>query len=124
MKCAKNWIIIALLVSAQLSSLWVLSQANVTMVNSDLSAVRVFPDPWRADLHAGKSITFDNLSDNSTVKLYTVSGHWIKTLPLSSSSVAWDLTNDKGDKVASGIYLYLITTDQGAKKTGKLAVIK
>jgi hypothetical protein len=34
------------------------------------------------------------------------------------------LTNDSGDKVGSGIYLYLITDGQGDKVRGKVAVIK
>ena len=32
--------------------------------------------------------------------------------------------HDKGDKVASGIYLYLITTGQGTPSRGKFAVIR
>jgi hypothetical protein len=100
------------------------AQAYVTLVPSDLSTVRVFPNPWRADKHGGLSITFDNLTVNTTINIFTVSGHWIKTLPTSSSSVTWDLTNDSGEKVASGLYVYLIKDDQGQKKTGQLAIIK
>jgi hypothetical protein len=99
-------------------------QAYVTLVPADLSGVRVFPNPWRSDKHTGLSITFDNLTVNTTIKIFTVSGHWVKTLPTSSSSVTWDLTNDSGEKVASGLYVYLLTTDSGLKKTGQLAVIK
>jgi len=35
----------------------------------------------------------------------------------------WDGKNDYGDRVASGIYIYVVNAD-GSKKTGKLAVIK
>ena len=107
------------------------AQANVTLVAADLNGVRVYPNPWRSDKHQGRSITFDNLTVNTTVKLFTVSGHHVKTLPTSSTVVTWDLTNDSGDKVASGLYVYLITTGDsggyggsGQKKTGKVAVIK
>jgi len=92
--------------------------------SADLASVRVYPNPWRSDKHLGKSITFDALALNSTVKIFTISGHCIKTLPTSSSSIAWDLTNDSGDRVASGIYIYLITDSQGDKVKGKVAVIK
>jgi hypothetical protein len=94
------------------------------LVSANLSGVRVYPNPWRSDKHAGKPITFENLTVNSTVKLFTVSGHWIKTLPISSSSVTWDLTNDSNNTVSSGIYLYLITAPGSQKKTGQLAIIK
>ena len=100
------------------------AQALVTLVAADLSSVRVFPNPWRADKHSGNSITFDQLSLNSSIKIFTVSGHWIKTLPTSSASVTWDLTNDSGDKVAAGLYVYLVTDDQGQKSTGKVAIIR
>ena len=99
-------------------------QAYVTMVPADLSSVRVYPNPWRSDKHGSKLITFDNLAINSTINIFTVSGHWVKTLPMSSTSVTWDLTNDSGDKVASGLYVYVIKTDNGQKKTGQVAVIK
>ena len=101
------------------------AQEYVTMVAADLAGVRVYPNPWRSDKHSGRPlITFDNLTVNSTIKIFTVSGHLVKTLPMASNSVTWDLTNESGDKVASGTYIYLIKDDQGQKKTGKVAVIK
>ena len=69
-------------------------------------------------------ITFDQMALGATVKIFTVSGHLVKTLTPAVNSVTWDLTNDSGDKVASGVYLYLITDGQGNKARGKLAVIK
>ena len=100
------------------------AQAFITLVSADFSGLRVFPNPWRSDKNTGLPITFDHLPLGSTVKIFTVSGHWVKTLTPVVDTVPWDLTNDSGDKVASGLYVYLITTDQGQKKTGQLAVIK
>jgi len=91
---------------------------------SNLSAVQVYPNPWRSDKHAGKSVTFANLPTNTSVKIFTVSGHLAKDLGMANGSVTWDLTNDSGDKVASGVYLYLITDSQGDKARGKLAIIR
>src|SRR5258708_1265289 len=98
--------------------------ASVTLVPADLSGVRVYPNPWRSDRHSVRQMSFDQLTVNTTVKIFTVSGRWAKTLTTSSTSVTWDLTNDSGDRVASGMYMYLITTDAGQKKTGQVAVIK
>src|SRR5262249_37106364 len=99
---------------------------TVTLVNADLSGVRVFPNPWRSDKHAGKNVTFDHLTLGSTIKIFTVSGHLARKLSSDdgTASASWDLTNDSGDKVASGIYVYLITDSTGAKAKGKLAIIK
>ncbi len=96
----------------------------VTAAPPDLSAVRVFPNPWRSDKHEGQPITFDNLPAQSTLKIFTLSGHRVRALPTSSLFLTWDLKNDSGEKVASGLYIYLITTDGGQKSTGKIAVIK
>ena len=49
-------------------------QKAITLVSADLNAMRVYPNPWRADQDAGVPITFDNLSLSSTVKIFTVSG--------------------------------------------------
>jgi hypothetical protein len=98
---------------------------TITLVASDFSAVQVYPNPWRSDKHAGKPVTFANLPVNSMIKLFTTSGHKVKELSSQNSGLStWDLTNDSGDKVASGIYIYLITDSQGDKVKGKVAVIK
>jgi hypothetical protein len=64
------------------------------------------------------------MATGSDVKIFTVSGHKIKDLDGSSGSVTWDLTNDSGNQVASGIYIYLIKDSQGNKTKGKLAIIQ
>jgi hypothetical protein len=97
---------------------------TITLVLADLSQVQVYPNPWRSDKHTGKSVTFANLSATTSVKIFTVSGHLAKDLGTANGTVTWDLTNDSGDKVASGIYLYLITDSQGDKVRGKVGVIR
>jgi len=91
---------------------------------SALSQIQVYPNPWRSDKHGGKQITFAQLVVGGTIKIFTTSGHKVKEIPVTGTSMLWNLNNDKGDKVASGIYLYLITDGQGNKAKGKLAVIK
>ncbi len=100
------------------------ASAQVTLVSANLDQVRVYPNPWRSDRHAARSVTFDSLTIDTEIKIFTVSGHHVKTLPSSSSSVTWDLTNESGDRVASGIYVYHLKAEGGAKKTGKVVVIK
>ena len=97
---------------------------QITFTNADLSGVKVYPNPWRSDKHAGKSVTFANLPERPLVKLFTVGRHKVRGLNETGGQAPWDLTNDSGDKVASGIYVYLITDGQGNKVKGKVAVIK
>jgi len=103
----------------------------VTYQVSDLSQVKVYPNPWRKDKHANHPmITFANLPIGATVKLFTTSGHEVRALGEVNGQANWDLMNKSGDKVASGIYVYLITVgDTGyggsaQKLKGKVAVIK
>ncbi len=98
--------------------------ARVSVVTFDLGSIRVYPNPWRADQHASVSITFDGLTDPATIKIFTEAGHHVKTLQSTSGQATWDRTNDSGDRVASGLYLYLITNPQGQKSRGKLALIR
>jgi hypothetical protein len=104
---------------------------NISLVLADLASVRVYPNPWRSDRHAAHPvITFDQMALGATVKIFTVSGHLVKTLTPAIDTVTWDLTNDSGDKVASGIYIYLVTVgdtgygSNGQKARGKIAIIK
>jgi len=104
------------------------SAGSVTSQSALLSvrpAVRVFPNPWRADRPDGSVITFDNLAPGSTVKIFTLSAHWVKTIPAAGASTTWDLTNDAGEKVASGYYFYWVSVPNDAQDVqGKLAIIR
>ncbi len=99
------------------------ASANITLVNADLSSVKISPNPWRSDKHTGKPITFSQLTTNTTIKIFSTSGHEVRKLS-GGPSITWDLTNDSGDKVGSGIYIYVMTDPQGNKVKGKLAIIK
>lgn len=109
-------------VNGNLKSAW--ASATITLISAiDLTSARVHPNPFRA-ARGDTTITFDQMTANSTIKIYTVSGRWVKTLQASNGSAIWDLTTDSGDKAASGLYIYLITDDQGHKTRGKLAAIR
>ncbi len=95
-----------------------------SVVVNDFREMRTYPNPWRANQHAGQSITFDQLTLHSSIKIYTLAGHWIRTLDAPNGSVTWDMKNESGELVASGLYLYLVTNGQGQTAKGKLAIIK
>jgi hypothetical protein len=92
--------------------------------SGSIFAPRAYPNPWRADRGYVQQVTFDQLSGNTTIKIFTVSGHLVRTLTTGSLSTTWDINNDSGDRVASGIYIYLATNDQGQKAQGKVVVIR
>jgi len=100
------------------------AEAVVSVIAGDLGSVRVHPNPWISSQNGSQMIIFDHLTGQCTIKLFTLSGHWIKTLQSNGGMAMWDRTNDSGDSAASGLYIYLITNDQGEKARGKLSIVK
>jgi kumamolisin len=90
---------------------------------SALASVYAYPNPWDIRRETQRLITFANLPDGATVKIFTLSGFLVRTLTVSGSTAVWDLTNASGQMVASGLYLYL-ASDGSHNTTGKIAIIK
>jgi len=99
--------------------------AGASQSLTDLNSMLVYPNPWRADRHgSGVPVIFDSLTADSTVKIFTMSGHQVRSLTPASGKATWDLKNDGGETVASGIYFYSVTDGRADKSQGKLAVIR
>ncbi|MDO8757324.1 MAG: polysaccharide deacetylase family protein [Elusimicrobiota bacterium] len=100
------------------------SDSNVGLA-ADLSRARVFPNPWRLDRHTGLGVTIDGLPPRSEIRIFTLSGRWVKTVDASAGGQGtWGLTDDSGRGVASGIYRYLISAPGVARKLGSLTVVR
>jgi len=72
----------------------------------------------------GEGVTFTNPAPQVVeIKIYTLAGELIAegTLPTRGEWI-WNGRNQEGNKVASGIYLYIVT-DPSGEKLGKLTVI-
>ncbi len=97
--------------------------ASAPVASAPALVPRVYPNPWRADKHDHKPITFDQLSPGCTIKLFTTSGHLVRQLSTTDGSAVWDMTNEKGELVASGMYVYLVTAEDGQTARGQIAII-
>lgn len=87
-----------------------------------LDSLNVYPNPARAYL-GDTEIVFDNVTDG-TVRIYNVRGTKVREFSFGGVAFTkWDLRNDEGDKVGSGVYLYEVESG-GQTKTGKVAVIR
>jgi hypothetical protein len=106
-------------VSAQAKDFLVIGPAATA-----LSDAKIFPNPWRADRHAGVGVTFGSLPPASEVKLFTASGRHVRTLDAGTGTSVWDLKSDDGSAAASGYYLYLISDGAGGHRRGTLALIR
>ena len=72
----------------------------------------------------GGGVTFGNLAPEAVeVRIYTLAGELIAEGTLSTRGEwIWNGRNQEGNKVASGIYFYIVTGPSG-EKFGKLIVI-
>ncbi|NUM70019.1 MAG: hypothetical protein HUU43_04155 [Ignavibacteriaceae bacterium] len=100
--------------------------------------VNVFPNPLLGVNPAGSFnnqtpdnpyVTFSNLPTDVTIKIYSLSGILVRTLgtadKLSPTSpfLRWNLENESGLRVASGMYIALVTAPGFGEKILKFGII-
>jgi len=97
-----------------------------------------YPVPFRpngpeAGIGPGKTgteasgITFANIPQEGEIEIFTVDGLLVRKIQipygLAESVINWDTKNSSGEKVASGVYIWRLTSN-GNSKTGKLVIIR
>ncbi len=93
---------------------------------SDLTQVRVYPNPVRPNRADKGVITFDRLPNGTRIQLFDARGALLETLNVTEQDhnrKEWWLTSNSTADVSSGIYIYVLEFDT-LKKIGKIAVIK
>jgi hypothetical protein len=80
----------------------------------------------RWELPGELKLQFVNLPRGAVVKLYTMAGDHVRTLRHTADhgSLDWDLRNSSGEIVETGIYIWLVTADNGETKDGQLVVVR
>jgi subtilisin family serine protease len=102
------------------------NSAILQTYNNNLDNVYVYPNPFTGTgPDGGQSVMIAGLTREATVQILNVNGHLLRTLTESNGDggVLWDLKNQHGERVASGIYLYYISGG-GHKTKGKFAVLR
>ena len=93
---------------------------------SDLTQVRVYPNPVRPNVADKGTVTFDRLPVGTRIQLFTARGELLETLEVTDQDhnrKEWWLTSNNTADVSTGIYIYVLEFDT-EKKIGKIAVIK
>ena len=100
------------------------------------SGIMVYPNPYKPNSSGeygmsfyGDGVVFSNLVKNFKIKIFNIAGDLIYTkdgVSDSSDNFFWDTKCDSGDKVASGVYIYIIenANDAAVKTKGKLSIIR
>lgn len=92
--------------------------------------VRVGPNPFIISDDSNAQLRFFGLIAGSEVKILTADGRLVRSLnpndfaEVQGSQAQWDGRNMEGELVASGVYIYLATTQEGDNSNGKFLVIK
>jgi hypothetical protein len=86
------------------------------------TGLSVGPNPWSAEKSGG--IRFFGAPEGARVDIFSSSGAFVRSLTLSSSASEWDLLDQNGSPVASGIYLYRIAGSDAQKSRGVLTVVR
>ncbi|MBI5645995.1 MAG: T9SS type A sorting domain-containing protein [Ignavibacteriae bacterium] len=98
---------------------------------SDVSAVNVFPNPYYASNTREQNkyqrfVTINHLPARASFKIYTLSGVLVRSFEKNDASqyATWNLLNDNGLPIASGLYyIHIEMPDLGLEKTLRLAVV-
>ena len=98
---------------------------TVNKLEDELSKAHCYPNPFKPSLGHTR-ITFSRLTAHTKLKVFNIAGELVYETEVDTplGELAWDVTNNFGQKLASDLYIYLITDNNGHKATGKFAVIK
>lgn len=107
--------------------------AIIGSASQDVGAVHPFPVPWApnsgnpADGTLAGGITFTNLPSEGAIYVYTLTGRLVRKLDIPGllvpAQLRWDVKNESGQDVASGVYLWRVVSGKNVK-IGKLMVIR
>ncbi len=106
---------------------------GTSVAQEDVKKINVFPNPYYGYQYRETSrdqhyVTFSHLPSKATLRIFDLSGVLVRTLEHTASSGQfdkWNMQNDAGYPVASGIYVvYIDMPDLGTTKILKLAVIQ
>ncbi len=103
---------------------------NKSAAKQKIDAVNVFPNPYygvnTAERDLGnKYITFSRLPKKAKIKIYNLAGIHVRTLLKNTPDqfLPWDLKNQSGNFVASGVYLAYVDMEGIGTTVLKIAVI-
>lgn len=85
--------------------------------------VNIFPNPVRPSYQGLVGLT--GLANNANIKVTDVSGNLVKEIDANGGSASWDLTDIRGGRINTGIYLFFSSTSDGEETyVGKIAVVR
>ncbi len=85
------------------------------LAKKDVEKINVFPNPYYAGMAKGPEgqveyVTFTHLPEHAIIRIFTLSGDLVRKIEKHDQSpfCRWNLSNEKGISVASGLYIIRI----------------
>ena len=103
-------------------------QYNEGLAKEEIDRIGVFPNPYFGPIiesqdRLNESITFINLPDQTTIRIFNIAGHLVARIDHETGSfVRWNLTNFAGRPVASGLYIAYIEIPNIGSRILKIAI--
>lgn len=97
-----------------------------------LAKVHTVPDPYYVTsafeaTTTSKQIKFVNLPEQATIRIYSTSGVLVRVLKHETGSfngeITWDVRNRNNQFVASGVYFYHVTAENGESTVGRMTIV-
>jgi len=118
--------ITALMVNPQTNDLWAGTREGISRLASligpptkEISRVIAFPNPLV--IGSSDDILSFNYDGSAIVRIYTVNGELVREFDIN---VPWNGKNQQNENVAPGVYLYLLTGEDGSVGKGKILLIR
>jgi len=106
------------------------AKASETASSNDVSAVSVYPNPYYGtheveSSRADKYVSFNHLPPEVTIDIYSLGGVFVRSIDKNDAGqfAQWDLKNQYGYPVASGMYVARVTSG-GEEKILKIALVQ
>ncbi len=110
----------------QTGDLYITTNGGISILKSEIQnwatsteTVLAVPNPFVIKSESDK-LSF-NYTKPATVNIYTISGEAVDDFPVN---IPWDGKNKNGKEVASGVYLFVITSEKSEIATGKFLLVR
>ena len=98
-------------------------QGDVTDVTSNFGNILVYPNPVVYAQYKG-NVRIRGLAAKSNIRITDAAGNLVHSAVATGGYFEWNLANQRGTRVASGIYYVLMTNEDGTDTaTAKIAVV-
>lgn len=107
----------------------------VNQAATNLSNVKVYPNPYKPgsgskydNSQEGEGIIFENLTSDTKVRVFNIAGELVAEFEDRDGDgrYLWDTKDIRGNKVGSGVYIYVIVNinDNSQKAKGRVVIIR